>query len=84
MGVRRAQAKLAAYYIMTGQEARARAIANDMRDEPQDRLQAIERQLQAVDNKDFWEIVDRGRNFEWMPAEQRACLATFFGWLARD
>ena len=32
-------------------------------------------------SKDFWEIIDRGRNFEYMPPQQRACLATFFAWL---
>jgi len=84
MGVRRAQVKLAAFYILTGQEDRARAIANDMRDEPQDRLRSIRRQLEAVENKDFWEVIDRGRNFEYMPPEQRACLAKYFSWLDVD
>ena len=46
---------------------RARAIAADMRDEPEERLRAIRRQLENVENKDFWEIIDRGRNFEYMP-----------------
>jgi hypothetical protein len=81
LGVRKAQAKLAAYYLLIGEEARARAIANDMREEPLERLNLVRRQLETVANKDFWEITDRGRNFEYMPAEQRACLATFFSWL---
>ncbi|MEZ5960686.1 MAG: DUF2254 family protein [Hyphomonadaceae bacterium] len=81
MGVRKAQVKLAAYYILTKQEDRARAIADDMRDEPIDRLKLIRRQLENVANKDFWEITDRGRNFEYMPPEQRACLGTYFEWL---
>ncbi len=80
-GVRKAQVKLAAYYIASGQEDRARAIARDMRDEPAERLHTIRRQLEAVETKDFWEVVDRGRNFEYMPAPQRDCLATFFSWL---
>jgi len=84
MGVRKAQAKLAAYFLMTGQEARARAIAHDMREEPLERLQLIRRQLDNVASKDFWEITDRGRNFEYMPPEQRAHLATFFAWLNVD
>ncbi|MBL8545316.1 MAG: DUF2254 domain-containing protein [Hyphomonadaceae bacterium] len=81
MGVRKAQTKLAAYYILAEQEDRARAIANDMRDEPAERLRQIRRQLEVVADKDFWEITDRGRNFEYMPPKQRACLATFFEWL---
>jgi hypothetical protein len=81
MGVRKAQVKLAAYYLSTGQDDRARAIANDMREEPEERLRKIRWQLENVENKDFWEIIDRGRNFEYMPPAQRACLATFFNWL---
>ncbi len=81
MGVRKAQAKLAAYYILTEQDERARSIANDMRDEPAERLAIIRRQLENVANKDFWEITDRGRNFEYMPPKQRACLEKYFSWL---
>ena len=82
MGVRKAQVKLAAYYILTEQQERARAIADDMRDEPMDRLRTIRRQLENVANKDFWEITDRGRNFEYMPPKQRACLVAYFEWLS--
>jgi len=81
MGVRKAQVKLAAYYIASGQEARARAIARDMCDEPVERLRNIQRQLETVENKDFWEIIDRGRNFEYMPPHQRECLAIYFAWM---
>jgi hypothetical protein len=81
IGVRKAQVKLAAFYIATGQEERARAIAHDMRDEPLERLRTIRRQLENVAEKDFWEIIDRGRNFEYMPPDQRARLATYFSWL---
>ncbi|MBL8552468.1 MAG: hypothetical protein JNJ73_20950 [Hyphomonadaceae bacterium] len=81
LGVRKAQVKLAAYYLASGQESRARSIAEDMRAEPLERLLAIYRQLEAVENKEFWEIIDRGQNFEYMSPDQRACLGTFFGWL---
>jgi hypothetical protein len=84
LGVRKAQVKLAVYYLAKGEEDRARAIANDMRDEPAERLQRVHRQLAAVESKDFWEIIDRGRNFEYTPPKQREHLATFFGWLQED
>ena len=45
---------------------------------------AIRQQLESVTSKDFWEIIDRGRNFEFMPPEQRECMKTFFSWLAID
>ncbi len=80
-GVRKAQVKLAAYYLAAGADDKARLIADDMKDEPQVRLMAIRDQLSRVESKDFWEIIDRGRNFEYMPPKQRACMATFFEWL---
>jgi hypothetical protein len=51
-----------------------------MRDEPPERRQQIQEQLEKVESKDFWEITDRGRNFEYMPPEQRRELARFFAW----
>jgi hypothetical protein len=81
LGVRKAQVKLAAYYLMRGVEDKARLISRDMEHEPAERLRSIRHALERVVSKDFWEIIDRGRNFEYMPPPQRACLATFFGWL---
>jgi hypothetical protein len=81
LGVRKAQVKLAAYYLTRSEESKARTISRDMQDEPADRLLAIRSALERVTSKDFWEIIDRGRNFEYMPPQQRAELATFFNWL---
>jgi hypothetical protein len=80
LGVRKAQVKLAAYYLMRGERDKARRISIDMQNEPGDRLLSIRRALERVESKDFWEIIDRGRNFEYMPPAQRACLAEFFSW----
>jgi len=81
LGVRKAQVKLAAYYLAAGEEEKARLIADDMKEEPTERLLTIRHQLEQTKSKDFWEIIDRGRNFEYMPAKQRACMGTFFEWL---
>lgn len=80
-GVRKAQVKLAAYYLAAGDEPRARRIADDMAGEPPQRLAAIRSELERVTTKDFWEIIDRGRNFEFMPPPQREAMATFFSWV---
>jgi hypothetical protein len=80
LGVRKAQVKLAAYYLMRGEEEKARRISRDMQNEPADRLLSIRRALERVESKDFWEIIDRGRNFEYMPPAQRARLSDFFSW----
>jgi hypothetical protein len=82
LGVRKAQTKLATYYLAVGERARAIQIARDMKDEPADRLQRIRDELERVRSKDFWEITDRGRNFEYMPPTQRAQLDRFFYLLA--
>ncbi len=80
-GVRKAQVKLAAYYLAAGDELRARRICDDMAHEPPERLKAIRHELERVETKDFWEIIDRGRNFEFMPPEQKAAMERFFTWL---
>lgn len=81
LGIRKAQVKLATFYLATGQIAKARLICEDMRHEPRERLAAIRSALEVVTNKDFWEIIDRGRNFEYMPDTQRRTLPQFFAWV---
>jgi hypothetical protein len=77
-GVRKAQAKLAVYYLSAGEQARAQLIADDMRDEPPELLRAIHAELAEVESPHFWEIIDRGRNFDYLPPLQRAQLEVFF------
>jgi hypothetical protein len=79
-GVRKAQVKLAAYYLMVGEEERARRIRDDMAMEPRSRLAAIRDELVRVETKDFWEIIDRGRNFEFMPPKQKEAMRVYFSW----
>jgi hypothetical protein len=81
LGVRKAQVKLACFYLAGGATEKARRIAEDMNAEPRERLLTIRQQLEGVKGKDFWEIIDRGRNFEFMPEAQRKHLPTFFEWL---
>jgi hypothetical protein len=81
LGVRKAQVKLACYYLARKQEDKARTIAADMVAEPKERLRTLRQQLEAVRSKDFWEIIDRGRNFEFMSLERQQQLPTFFAWL---
>lgn len=81
LGVRKAQVKLAAHYLDQKEIAKARTIADDMSEEPHERLVTIRAQLEGVTTKDFWEIIDRGRNFEYMPDSQRAQMDVFFEWL---
>ena len=77
-GIRKAQIKLACYYLSVGAEPEARRIALDMAGEDRARLAAIRDQLDRVESKEFWEIIDRGRNFEYMPPKQKAQMPRFF------
>jgi len=77
-GVRKAQAKLASYYLSTGETARAQAIFDDMSTESPQRLRSIREEMLAVTAKDFWEVVDRGANFDYLPEPRKQRLREFF------
>ena len=49
--------------------------------EDRGRLDTIRDQLTRVESKEFWEIIDRGRNFEYMPPRQRDQMEKFFSLL---
>ncbi len=79
-GVRKAQAKLASFYLVAGAEEHARRIWSDMRDERPERLASIRDELLRVESKDFWEVIDRGTNFDYIDAPRKAQLRGFFSW----
>jgi hypothetical protein len=80
-GVRKAQVKLATYYLDRGDEPAARRILDDLRGEPRARLASIRDELHAIDDPEYWEVSDRGINFDWLPPARRARLDEFFSWL---
>jgi hypothetical protein len=77
-GVRKAQAKLATFYLLRGHAAYARAIYQDMAQESPERLRSIRDELLAVTSKHFWEVVDRGTNFDYIDDARKAKLRDFF------
>ncbi len=79
-GVRKAQAKLASFYLLRGLDDRARTIYADMALESPERLRSIRDELLAVTSKDFWEVVDRGTNFDYIDDARKQTLRAFFGW----
>lgn len=79
-GVRKAQIKLATFYLQKGEEGLARLIWHDMRDERPDRLRSIRTELLSVTSDEFWEINDRGGVFEYIEPERRKLLESFFDW----
>ncbi len=79
-GVRRSQVQLATFFLLRGDEDRARRVFEDMRHERPERLASIRRELLETDSPDYWEVTDRGVNFAYLPPERRAQLDVFFRW----
>ncbi|HLK88617.1 MAG TPA: DUF2254 family protein [Polyangia bacterium] len=77
-GVRKAQAKLASFYLAGGEAARAQAIYEDMKNEAPERLRSIRDEMLAITSKDFWEVVDRGTNFDYVSSARKEKLRQFF------
>jgi hypothetical protein len=79
-GVRKAQAKLASFYLEKREESAARRIFADMRDERPERLRSIRDELLRIESKDFWEVIDRGTNFDYVDGARKTKLKEFFSW----
>lgn len=79
-GVRKAQVKLATFYLLNGAEDLAREVFRDMEAERPERLASIRDELLGVRSREFWEISDRGVNFDYLSPERKAKMLTFFGW----
>jgi len=82
-GVRKAQIKLATYLLLKGDEPRARKIYQDMANEEPGRMSSIRDELLTVLSPDFWEISDRGVNFDYLSADRKSTLKHFFSWFAK-
>ncbi|HEX7481525.1 MAG TPA: DUF2254 family protein [Polyangiales bacterium] len=81
-GVRKAQVKLATYYLLKGEVARARQVFDDMAGEDVTRMASIRDELFGVQSSEYWEITDRGANFDFLPKERKVKLEEFFSWFA--
>ncbi len=81
-GVRKAQVKLAVHYLVFGAVGLAKRVADDMRLEDRKRLRSIWTELEKVDTREFWEVNDRGVNFDYLTPDQKAKLPKFFAWFS--
>ncbi len=79
-GVRKAQVKLATFYLLKREEPLAREVFDDMAAERPERLASIRNELLAIDSSEFWEISDRGVNFDYLPPKRKRRMLEFFGW----
>ncbi len=83
-GVRKAQVKLATYYLVAGAEDLAREVFADMESEIPSRLASIKQEMLQVRDKEFFEVIDRGVDFDWLEPPRREKLETFFGWFGES
>ena len=81
-GVRKAQVKLATYYLVHGADGFAQRICDDMRSETPERLTSIRAEMLRIHAKDFWEVTDRGVNFDYLDDSRREKLDLFFDGLS--
>jgi hypothetical protein len=79
-GVRKAQIKLATFYLQHGEERLARRIHADMGREDPARMRGIREEIERTTDRWYWEISDRGVNFDWIDPERRAWMQVFFAW----
>ncbi|MDD9932671.1 MAG: DUF2254 domain-containing protein [Myxococcales bacterium] len=79
-GVRKAQVKLATYFLAADDEGLARTIHEDMAGEDPQRMASIRDELFSIKSPEYWEVIDRGANFDYLEPERRATLQRFFGW----
>jgi len=78
LGVRRSQIQLATLFLHRGDDARAQRIVEDLRSERLERLERLRQGLLTDDRPQFWELMDRGVNFSYLPPERRPYLQTLF------
>lgn len=78
IGVRKAQSILGAFFLEQGAPELADSIRKDMRHEETRRLELIRDQILDVRDRKFWEITDRGMNFDYVAPELRPQIRRFF------
>jgi hypothetical protein len=79
-GVRKAQVKLATYFLLHEDSTRARQVHLDMAGEDLVRMASIRDELYSVQAPEYWEITDRGSNFDFLPVERKVHMEQFFRW----
>ena len=83
-GVRKAQLKLATYYLSCGDIERAHRIFDDMKHESRERLRTIHLELADLADPEWWEITNREINWDYLPELQKRQLPVFFSWFREE
>ena len=67
---------------MHGADGHAQRISDDLRSESPERLTSIRAEMLRTHAKDFWEVTDRGVNFDYLDDLRREKLDLFFDGLS--
>jgi hypothetical protein len=78
LGVRRSQIQLATLLLERGDQARVTRIVDDLKGERTNRLLRLRQQLESEDRAQYWELIDRGSNFSYLPPERRQYLEPLY------
>ena len=78
--MRKAQIKLATHFLEHDREDLARRVFADMENERTERLASIRDELLGVKSPEFWEISDRGVNFDYLSPNRKLKLLEYFEW----
>ncbi len=78
MGIRKSQLILATYLLSKGDRLLLPIIVEDLKNETLDILVQLRDSLLAVKDKKYWEITDRGYNFEYIDESQKEFLMLFY------
>lgn len=76
--VRKAQLLFASFLQSQGDTELLQRIVEDLKVEPQQRMESIRKEMMAVKDRKFWEVTDRGVDFFYMDDEQKKYLNQFY------
>jgi hypothetical protein len=83
LGVRRSQIQVGALLLMGGHQARVTRVVDDLLSEQLERLERLRAGMETDNRNEYWELIDRGGNFGYMPVERRPYLKQLFSELRR-
>lgn len=83
-GVRKAQSILGAFFLSRGADDLAERIRQDMKDDSSIRLTQIRDAILTVRDRKFWEVTDRGFNFDFVEPELRRFVTAYFEPMLQD
>jgi len=77
-GVKKAEAILAGYFLLCGDDADAARIAEGFRGLDPAFVAALREDIRHVRREKYWEVTERRMNLDYAPPEQRAKVEEFF------